>query len=90
MAASPEGMLVFGGATGVSTFSSVVDETWFLTRGAWSQLAGEAPSPRLLPALGYDIEHDVMVLYGGFSASNTPLADTWVWDHSWSCVAGCD
>ncbi len=88
-AIGPAGALLFGGATGVSTFGSLVDETWLLVDGAWTLLEGEGPSARGLPALGYDPGRDVYVLHGGFDAGGTELGDTWEWDGTWTCVAGC-
>ncbi len=90
MAVGRDGALLFGGATSVSTFGSLTDETWILADEAWTQLEGDAPSARGMPALGYDQERDVMVLYGGFEASGASLADTWEWDGAWRCVAGCN
>ena len=55
----------------------------------WWRLIGSGPSARGLPALGYDRDRGVYVLYGGFDAEGNPLADTWEWDGAWSCVAGC-
>ena len=89
LAASPAGLLLFGGATETSTFDSLVDETWFLTDGRWSLLDGPGPSARGMPALGYDPDRDVFVLYGGFTPDGSPLSDTWEWDGAWTCVAGC-
>jgi hypothetical protein len=87
---SPDGLLVFGGATGTSTFGTLTNETWYLTDGRWTLVAGAAPSPRGLPALGYDPERGVMILYGGFGPGGDALADTWEWDGAWSCISGCD
>ncbi len=89
LAVGQAGLLLFGGATRTSTFESLVDETWLLTDGRWSLLDGPGPSTRGMPALGYDPDRDVFVLYGGFTADGTPLSDTWEWDGTWSCVAGC-
>ena len=89
LAVSPAGLLLFGGATETSTFDSLVDETWFLTDGRWSLLDGPGPSTRGMPALGYDPDRDVFVLYGGFTPNGSPLSDTWEWDGAWTCVAGC-
>jgi hypothetical protein len=89
MAASPEGLLLFGGSTGPSTMDTINDETWFLTDGRWSQLEIDGPSGRSMAALGYDLSRDVFVLFGGFDAEGV-LADTWEFDgESWSCVFGC-
>ena len=89
MAASPDGLLLFGGAKTSASFASLTDETWFLTNGRWSVLDGAGPSPRGSPTLGYDVERDVMVLYGGFDSEGNALADTWEWDGEWRCVDGC-
>ena len=90
MAIGSAGALLFGGATSTSTFASLVDESWLLAGGAWSLLDGAGPSARGLPALGYDPDREVYVLYGGFDAQSNPLADTWEFNGvSWSCVAGC-
>ncbi len=90
MAVGGDGILLFGGATSASTFDSLTDETWLLAGDAWEQLEGGAPSARGMPAVGYDSDRDVMVLYGGFDGQGAPLADTWEWDGTWRCVDGCD
>ena len=88
MAVRPDGMLLFGGATNASTFTSLTDETWYLHR-RWTRVEGPGPSARGSPALGYDSVRDVFVLYGGFDSSGAALGDTWEWDGSWRCVDGC-
>jgi hypothetical protein len=89
VAVSPDGMLLFGGATSASTFASLSDETWYLTDGSWRRVEGRGPSARGLPALGYDEARDVFVLYGGFDPTGAELADLWEWDGAWTCVEGC-
>jgi hypothetical protein len=89
MAVSPEGLLLFGGATGPSTMTTLNDETWFLTNGRWSQLEIDGPTPRGMAAMGYDPARDVFVLFGGFDAERV-LAETWEFDGAaWQCVVGC-
>ncbi|MGH2402734.1 MAG: hypothetical protein ACRDE6_08465, partial [Candidatus Limnocylindria bacterium] len=83
------GLLLFGGATSAVTFGSLVDETWLLTDGRWELLDAPGPSARGMPALGYDPDREVVVLYGGFGPDGEPLADTWEWDGTWRCVTGC-
>lgn len=85
------GSLVFGGATTSSTFSSLVDDTWFFDLGGWRQIApDEDPSARALPALGWDAAREVFLLYGGFDAAGDQLADTWEFDgQGWTCLEGC-
>jgi hypothetical protein len=89
LAVSPTGLLLFGGATTASTFGSLVDETWLLTDGRWQRLDGPGPSARGLPAIGYDPDREVVVLYGGFGPDGAALADTWEWDGAWRCITGC-
>jgi len=62
-AVGPAGALLFGGATSTSTFDSLVDDTWLLVDGSWSQIEGPGPTARGLPALGYDPDRDVFVLF---------------------------
>ena len=88
MAVGAGQVLLFGGATGPSTFRSLTDETWSLTEDGWSAVDGPAPPPRGSPALGYDRGRDVFLLYGGFDATGGLLGDTWEWDGAWHCVAG--
>lgn len=85
-----DGLLLFGGASSASTFTSLQDDTWLLTDGRWAQLEGAGPSTRGSPALGYDAGRGVYVLHGGFDADGGLLADTWEWDGDWRCVAGCE
>jgi hypothetical protein len=89
-AVNPEGLLLFGGATGNATFATLTAETWFLTNGVWSQISVPGPSPRGSPALAWDPGREVWVLYGGFDATGAELGDTWEFDGSaWSCAEGC-
>jgi len=89
-AVNPEGLLLFGGATGNSTFDTLTAETWFLTDGAWSNLSIPGPSPRGSPALAYDPVAHRWLLYGGFDATGAELGDTWTFDGSaWSCLDRC-
>ena len=88
-ATGADGLLFFGGASGTSTFTSLQDDTWLLMNGRWTQLEGSGPSTRGSPALGYDEGRGVYVLYGGFDAEGDVLSDTWEWDGTWRCVAGC-
>jgi len=93
LALGPDGLLLFGGATGTSTFDSLADDTWLEDDSlGWGLAGGEdSPSPRGMPALGYDPDRDLYVLYGGFDADGSPLGDTWEFDleGGWRCVAGC-
>ncbi|MEA2676970.1 MAG: hypothetical protein QOJ81_1111 [Chloroflexota bacterium] len=89
-AGSPDGLLLFGGATGNSTFGTLSDETWFFTDGGWTSLDIPGPSPRGSPALAWDPGREIWVLYGGFDATGAELGDAWEFDGStWSCVDRC-
>jgi hypothetical protein len=92
IAVTGAGMLIFGGSTGASTFRTLANDTWFLTRGRWSKRPlATAPSPRGSPALAYDPGRHTWVLYGGFGPDGTELADTWEWTGSaWRCVDRCE
>ena len=84
-------LYIFGGATGRSTFSSLNDRTWVLRGGSWRELNAESsPSARGSPAMGYDPVRKRIILYGGFDAGGTDLADTWEWDgQGWNCLIDC-
>jgi hypothetical protein len=88
-AVGASGALLVGGATSSDTYGSLVDDAWLFADGAWTQLEGDGPSARGLAALGYDPVREVFVLHGGFDGDGTALDDTWEWDGTWSCVAGC-
>lgn len=89
-AVNDEGLLLFGGATGNSTFATLTEDTWFLTNGSWRQTDTPGPSPRGSPALAYDPGAEQWLLYGGFDATGAELGDTWTFDGSeWSCLDRC-
>jgi hypothetical protein len=89
-AASPDAVMLFGGATGNNTFGTLTDETWLLTNSGWAQVEVPGPSPRGSPALAYDLARQVWVLYGGFDSTGAELGDTWEFDGAaWSCVDRC-
>lgn len=90
LAVNDDGLLLFGGATGNSTFATLSDDTWFLTNGSWSQIETPGPSPRGSPALAFDPVARQWLLYGGFDASGAELGDTWAFDGSaWGCLDRC-
>jgi hypothetical protein len=83
-------LVIFGGATSSSTFSSLNAETLILVKGRWSQVSASGPSPRGSPAMAYHPEANRIVLYGGFAAGGQELADTWEWDGQvWTCLSNC-
>jgi hypothetical protein len=84
-------LYIFGGATAVSTFSSLTDGTWILTGGSWRELhPANSPSKRGSPSMAYDPARQRIVLYGGFDPSGNDLDDTWEWDgKDWICRVNC-
>ena len=84
-------LILFGGASSTSTFSSLSDQTWKLADGVWTSLNLEDhPSARGSPAMVYDPGRDRIVLYGGFASNRNDLDDIWEWDGSrWHCVVNC-
>jgi hypothetical protein len=90
LAVSPVGML-FGGATGPSTFQSLTADTWLLTEGHWEEVSADGPSSRGSPALDYDPTTETWLLYGGFADDGSELGDTWRFDGTtWECVDVCE
>jgi hypothetical protein len=89
LAAGDDGLLLFAGASGPSTFGTLRDDTWFLTDGRWREVSGDGPSTRGSPAMGYDEARDVFILHGGFGPDGSLLGDTWEWADGWRCVSGC-
>ena len=84
-------LIIFGGASSISTFSSLSDRTWKLTNGAWLEVPlEEHPSERGSPAMAYDPQRQRIVLYGGFASDRSDLVDTWEWDgNQWQCIHNC-
>jgi hypothetical protein len=90
-ALSGDSALLFGGATGQSTFGSLTDETALLSNHAWAFMGAPGPSPRGSPAVAYDPRREAWMLFGGFDATGAELADTWQFDGTaWECMAGCE
>ena len=46
----------------------------------WAQVSTAGPAPRIEPAMAYDSQRGVTVLFGGDNGSN--LGDTWEWNGS--------
>jgi hypothetical protein len=74
-------MLVFGGSGYFDSFSNL---TYALTLGAtptWSKLlpAGAPPPARFSHAGAYDVAHDRLLVFGGYSGGGLPgfLNDVW-------------
>lgn len=60
----------------IATWAYDVDtDTWTEMRSA------DAMPKRWFPAMTYDSASDRVIVFGGFSASDEPLGDTWVYDY---------
>jgi len=59
--------------------------TWTWDGAAWAQRCPPAEPPRLsstgpMPAMAYDADAGVVVVFGGVSASSLTSNATWTWD----------
>lgn len=72
-------VVMFGGRANLAQTTSELGDTWAWNGVEWTQLAS-GPSPRTDAAMAFDPVRGVIVLYGGTSATNTALADTWEFD----------
>ncbi len=74
-------VVYFGG----TTRSTLLDETWLFSGGLWynatAQLA-RAPPAAAWPAMDFDATYQVVLLYGGCSASACPGNSTWYYTAS--------
>ncbi len=71
-------MFVFGGNGGHGFLS----DTWKfnLVDRTWENVSTlESPSPRINPAIAYDSENDVIVIFGGMGEDHAIFRDTWVY-----------
>jgi hypothetical protein len=64
-------------------------ETWEFDGGSWTLVSSQGPPQRFLPAMAYDPQRRVTVLFGGLSASaDQKLNDTWEWNgRDWTQVS---
>lgn len=72
-------LLLFGGGVNSSAPRAL---TWRFVAGTWKNLtatAGTAPSPRERAGMAWDDADGYVVLFGGASASGSPLNDTWTY-----------
>lgn len=74
-------VILFGGQP--NDFISQTNDTWAYDYDidTWQEMSPTtAPSLRTLPAMTYDNESDVVVLFGGFGPEGVNLDDTWLYD----------
>jgi hypothetical protein len=72
--------IFFGGISSWDT-NTFLNETWGLNEQGWTRLATTGPSPRYRPAMAYDSNRGVIVLFGGLTSNGTDVSDeTWEWD----------
>jgi hypothetical protein len=59
----------------------ILGDTWEWDGVDWTQQApARSPSARRWPAMAFDAQDGVTVLFGGLDASVTNVADTWIWN----------
>lgn len=89
----PRARYVKADATGANDGTSWANAFTSLQSGLAAAQAGDQiwvaavpfnakPSPRTHHAMAFDSDRNVVVLFGGYDASNTTLNDTWEWDGS--------
>jgi hypothetical protein len=80
-------VVLFGGHGGASTKGLIFGDTWQWDGSCWHLTSTPAaPSPRAQAAIAFNSALNVLVLYGGRTASGW-LDDTWTWDGTgWSLV----
>ena len=81
--AARQQLVLFGGWG-----ADIYGDTWLRSGSCWQLVsATSTPSPRWSPAGSFDPNHQQVVLYGGRTAPNTWLDDTWIWDgRNWTNV----
>ncbi|MBE3087813.1 MAG: hypothetical protein IMZ71_01670, partial [Chloroflexi bacterium] len=89
MAATPSGVLLFGGGASDSTN---LNDTWFFdfSTSSWAQLL-TSPTPPARRAHAMAATPSGVLLFGGIEGSSTDCADTWLFDNAtrrWSEVTG--
>jgi hypothetical protein len=79
--------VTFGGLVGGRAYDTSSD-TWAFDGAMWRRVATRGPVPMLGGAMAYDARRQVVVLFGGLSATGQKLADTWEWNGTaWTRVA---
>jgi hypothetical protein len=83
-------MLLFGGIDPNS--EQIFNDTWLWDGRAWTELhPPAAPAGRIGPGLAADLNHKIVVLFGGLVGTGRTSQygnDTWLWDGAtWSLVA---
>lgn len=75
--------VLFGGRDGTAVAD---DATWLCEGLRWQRAQlSPAPSPRMMPAMGFDAGRQRTVLFGGYDPVFNPLSDSWEWDGTaWS------
>jgi len=79
--ASASRTILFGGVHW-GDYLKAFNDTWEWGGDGWVQLADTGPSPRQFARLAFDADRQVIVLFGGATASFSWVFDTWEWDGS--------
>ena len=71
-------IVLFGG----SVSASALNDTWIWDGADWTSVTVASPPPvRALAAMSFDSSLIQVVMFGGINVqTNTPYADTWIWD----------
>jgi hypothetical protein len=73
-------VVVFGGQTDSGSLSN---DTWVWNGSTWARFPGsriQAPPARQLAAMAFDPILHQLILFGGETATDQPLGDTWAWN----------
>ena len=75
-------MVLYGGDNGAGDCcDTYYNDTWQWDGFNWiQQFPTVQPPARALPALGYDLKSQQVVMFGGYITPGVGLDDTWVWD----------
>lgn len=79
-------VILFGGYPGIDYYHAA-DDTWEWDGMDWTRVpAGNHPPERVYPAIAWDADRNVGVLFGGSMVSPRPgfwsgYSDTWTWSH---------
>lgn len=73
------GLLAFGGENGLPGQPGIAGDTWTFNGSVWTQIATSGPPAREAAAMAYDPKLKEVVLFGGDSALDVNLGDTWAW-----------
>jgi hypothetical protein len=87
-------VVLFGGVgprTSPDVDPPVLGDTWAWNGAAWQRAAEGGPPPRYGHGMIFDAHRGVVLMYGGNTTGDTPLADMWQWDgRRWTEVSSAN